>query len=357
MLIFGTRPEAIKMAPVALELNKKGFKTIITSTGQHEEMFFQVLDLFHFQPDYHLSVMTEKPNLYDLTARLMSKLKNVIEKEKPDMVLVQGDTTSTFTGALASFYNKIPISYVESGLRSHSKFQPFPEEVNRRLASAIANYHFVPTKTAKNNLIRENIPVSTIYTVGNTVIDSLFYILKKGQSDFFRKLPENYILVTVHRRENWGKPLEDICKALKIIVVKKNIHVIFSTHKNPIVKNMVNKILAKNERIILTEPLDYKDFVFLMSQAKLIMSDSGGVQEEAPALGKPLFVLREKTERPEGLNSGSVKLIGTNFNRIIKETINILDNIKLLNELSQPKMLYGKGDSSKRIVKIIDSIL
>lgn len=353
-MIFGTRPEAIKMAPVVKAIRDEGLVPVVISTGQHEEMLDQVLDIFDIECDYKLHVMKDRPDLFDLTATLMQRLREVFEKEKASMVLVQGDTTSTFIGSLAAFYNKLPIGYIEAGLRSFEKYQPFPEELNRVLTSRLADLHFAPTRISEENLKREGVSRNNIYTVGNTVIDSLMHIQNNLDPSHTDELPEDYVLITAHRRENWGQPMEDICRA--IIELAKRMEskrFLFSVHKNPAVRETINNMLGGHEQIELVEPVDYFNFVALMSNASLILSDSGGIQEEAPALGKPLLVLRDTTERPEGVQAGATKLVGTDPQKIVTESENLMNDSALYEKMTNAQMLYGKGDASKKIAQIV----
>lgn len=352
-LIFGTRPEAIKMAPVVREIANAGLEPVVVSTGQHEDMLDQVLDIFSIEPRHKLHVMKDRPDLFDLSATLMQRLREVFEMDKPSMVLVQGDTTSTFIGSLAAFYNKLPVGYIEAGLRSFDKYQPFPEEINRVLTTRLADLHFAPTEISQDNLKAEGICPSKIYTVGNTVIDSLKHIQDNLDGSHAAKLPEDYVLITAHRRENWGEPMADICRAIIELTEKmKDKRFLFSVHKNPAVRETVNNMLGNNDRIELVEPVDYFNFVALMSNASLILSDSGGIQEEAPALGKPLLVLRETTERPEGVQAGATKLVGTDPQKIVRESESLINDDRFYEKMAKVQMLYGKGDASKRIAEI-----
>lgn len=356
--IFGTRPEAIKMAPVIKEIENVGLEPVVISTGQHEEMLDQVLDIFDIRPAYKLLVMKGRPDLFELTTSLLRRLRDVFEREKPSLVMVQGDTTSTFIGALAAFYNKLPIGYIEAGLRSFNKFEPFPEELNRSLTTRLADLHFAPTSVSEENLLREGIDKRQIHAVGNTVIDSLIYIQENLQREQQQEVPDKFILITAHRRENWGQPMEDICSAInKLSEIMQGMHFLFSVHKNPAVRETVKRMLGDNERIDLVEPVDYFNFVYLMSKASLILSDSGGIQEEAPALGKPLLVLRDTTERPEGIRAGAAKLVGTATDQIVNESLNLLNDKDIYKKMANVQMLYGKGDASKKIAAIVKEYL
>lgn len=365
ILVFGTRPEAIKMAPIIKELQKhrEYFKTIICITAQHREILEEVLGLFAIKPDYDLNVMQDNQSLFDVTTKILLKIKKVLETERPDLVMVQGDTTTTFSSSLASFYLKIPLAHIEAGLRTTDKYQPFPEEINRRLTSHLADLHFVPTKQAKENLIKEGISEKFIFLTGNTVVDSLFYILreikKRKIKDKFSFLNSNrkLILVTAHRRENFGKPLKNICLALKKIVERnKDIEIVYPVHPNPNVYNVVTNILKNTERIHLIRPLDYFSFVYLMSKSYLILTDSGGIQEEAPSLRKPILIMREKTERPEVIESGAAKLAGTDVNYIVKNSERLLRNKNYYQKMSSAINPFGDGRAAQRIIRILRNL-
>ena len=324
MAIFGTRPEAIKMAPVILELEKFSDKinTTVAVTAQHREMLDQVLNLFKINPDYDLNIMSAGQTLFDITGRALLGLNKILEEVKPNIVLVHGDTTTTFAGALAAYYHQIAVGHVEAGLRTGNKFSPYPEEMNRKLTAALTDLNFAPTNTAKENLLREGVDEEKIFVTGNTVIDALYKTVQqdfKFNDDFLNGIDygKRIILVTTHRRENWGEPLRNVYKALKKLVEEfSDVEIIFPVHKNPIVRNVVDEELGNLPRVHLTDPLDYEPFANLMSRVKLILTDSGGVQEEAPALGKPVLVLRGTTERPEAVDAGTVKLIGTEFEKV-----------------------------------------
>ena len=360
--IFGTRPEAIKMAPVLRELQKKRnmFKTVIVLTAQHRQMLDQVLKLFNLQSNYDLNIMQESQSPYYVTTSSLSRLEKVIRKENPDFILVQGDTTTTFAAALASFYQKVPVGHIEAGLRSYDKFNPYPEEVNRLLTDALCDIRFAPTPTAKRSLLKENIKSESIFVTGNTVIDALYLALKKPHRfrnsvlkkiDFTKK---RIILLTAHRRENWGTPLENICLSIKKLIQKyDDLEIVYPVHPNPKVKNVVYRILKNSPRIHLIKPLDYLDFVNLMNKCFLVLTDSGGLQEEAPSLGKPVLVLREVTERPEGVKAGTVKVIGLSKERIFRETCKLLDNKRVYKRMATAVNPYGDGKASPRIVDAI----
>lgn len=367
--VFGTRPEAIKMAPLVKEIEKNQYmESVLVVTAQHREMLDQVLELFDLKPDYDLDIMKANQSLTDITANVLKGLEKIFEEEKPDLVLVHGDTSTTFTASLAAYYKQIPIGHVEAGLRSGNLYSPFPEEGNRILTGHLANWHFAPTKKAQENLLRENISKEKIFITGNTVIDALMETVKNQDEKKFTKTlnfscgqlaeDDKMLLVTAHRRENHGQPLENIFRALVDIHNNfKDVKILFPVHKNPRVRELAEKILADKERIFLMEPLEYEDFSYLMSKAYLILTDSGGIQEEAPALGKPVLVLRENTERPEAVEAGTVKLIGT-------DSVNIYENVKkLLTEKESYDRIvrainpYGDGKASKRIVAAIGQVL
>jgi len=362
LCIFGTRPEAVKMAPVLKELQEKKdvFKTVVAITAQHRQILDQVLELFRLRSDYDLDIMEESQTLYYVTTSSLSKLEKVIAKEKPDLVLVQGDTTTTFAATLAAFYQRVPVGHIEAGLRSHDRFNPYPEEINRLLTDALCNLHFAPTPLARRNLLSENIGKESIFVTGNTVIDALYLALKKPHEirnsvlkriDFAKK---RVILLTSHRRENWGLPLENICLSIKQLVHKySDLEIVYPVHPNPNVRNTVKRILKNTSRISLTNPLDYLDFINLMSRCFLVLTDSGGLQEEAPSLGKPVLVLRKVTERPEGVAAGTVKVIGLSKKKIFDETCRLLDSRKLYGRMATSVNPYGDGKASRRIVDAI----
>ena len=361
LFIFGTRPEAIKMAPVIKKFKDyiNLFKTIVVVTAQHRDMLDQILKIFHIKPDYDLNIMQKNQSLEDITIRSLKRLTKIIQLEKPKMILVQGDTTTTFVGALAGFYNKIPVGHIEAGLRTYDKFQPFPEEINRKLTTVLADIHFAPTKSAAENLKKEGIPSSQIFVTGNTVIDALLEVV--GQNYKFKSpLKEiinnncKLILVTTHRRENFGKPLKNICLALNEITQEfEDVQILFSVHPNPKVRNVVLNVLHNNKKIHLFPPLDYVTFAHLMAKAYLILTDSGGIQEEAPSLGKPVLVLRNKTERLEAIEAGTVKLVGTNVKKIIEETSKLLKDESEYNKMAKAVNPYGDGKAAERIFNII----
>ena len=331
--IFGTRPEAVKMAPVVTELKKHPSKSIskVCVTAQHREMLDQVLDLFEIQPDYDLNLMQPNQSLEQLTAQILLELTPVLKKEKPDWLLVQGDTTTVMAASIAAFYQGVKVGHVEAGLRTGDKRQPFPEEINRRIAGIVADLHFAPTDWARDNLLREGVPVEQIVKTGNTVIDALLAVADKPYDPKIGPLAsipwnKRIILVTAHRRENFGEPLENICLALIGIAEKyqRDVHIVYPVHLNPNVQEPVYRLLSNVENITLLPPLDYLPLVHLMKSCYLVITDSGGIQEEAPGLGKPVLVLRQKTERPEGVNAGIVKLVGTDRNLILEQTVRLL---------------------------------
>ena len=362
MTIFGTRPEAIKMAPLVKEIEKRDeLCSKVCVTAQHREMLDQVLDLFQIKPDYDLDIMAKGQTLTDITMKSLKGLEEVFVKEKPDLVLVHGDTTTTFAGALASFYQQIKIGHVEAGLRTFNKYFPYPEEMNRKLAGAMADLHFAPTKGSRGNLLREGINDNDIYITGNTVIDAMEftvednYTFKNEDLNRIDYKNKKIIMVTAHRRENWGEGIENICKGLREIVENnEDVEIIYLVHLNPIVKDVVYKYLGEMDRVHLLNPLDTKETHNLMNKCYMVMTDSGGLQEEAPHLGKPVLVLRDVTERPEAVKAGTVKLIGTNKNLIVDEANKIIRNQEEYNIISKAVNPYGDGHASTRIV---DSIL
>lgn len=357
MTVFGTRPEAIKMAPLvkALEYDAE-LEPMIVVTAQHREMLDSVLHTFNIKPHYDLNIMEEGQTLSDITSRAMTKLEDVIKKERPDMVLVHGDTTTTFSGALAAFYNKVAIGHVEAGLRTRHKYTPFPEEVNRQMVSNLADIHFAPTKGAANNLLQENKSPDSIIITGNTAIDTLeLTIQKEYNSDIIRKHQgKRIILLTVHRRENVGQPMIDIYKAMRKIVDEyEDIVIVSPLHLNPKVRELAYEYLGEHERIELIEPLDVVDFHNFANKAYLILTDSGGIQEEAPSLNKPVLVLRDVTERPEGVTAGTLKVVGTDFDNVFKSTTEILENQMIYDQMALTQNPYGDGNASLRICESI----
>jgi UDP-N-acetylglucosamine 2-epimerase (non-hydrolysing) len=368
LIIFGTRPEAIKMAPLVKEFQKDtvNFETRVCVTAQHREMLDQVLDFFEIKPDYDLNLMKPNQNLFSLTADILQELKPILEDFRPDYVYVHGDTTTTMAASIAAFYAGAKVCHVEAGLRTNNKLSPFPEEINRQLTSRIADYHFVPTEISKLNLLKENINKKNIIVTGNTVIDALFQSIEKVNqhpSKLILDLNEvlgsdEIILVTGHRRENHGEGFIHICEALKeIALAKPNVKIVYPVHLNPNVQEPVKRILNSVENIILIDPLAYEDFIWLMNRSKLIITDSGGVQEEAPSLGKPVLVMRDTTERPEALEAGTVILVGTNTRIIVHETFKLLNDPLHYNEMRGKHNPYGDGKASEKIKQFIDQQL
>lgn len=357
MVVFGTRPEAIKVVPVIKELEaRKETNPIVCVTAQHREMLDQILQEFDIQADYDLNIMQQGQTLAEITTKALVGLEKIIKEVKPDIVLVHGDTTTTFAGALAAFYNGTTIGHLEAGLRTYNKFSPYPEEMNRQMVSVLADIHFAPTHKSKQNLLREA-KKKNIYVTGNTAIDALKLTIKEDyknpQIDDFKE-KERIILLTSHRRENIGTPMENIFKAVKKIVEEyEDVKVIYPVHKNPKVREIANRILAGNPKIKLIEPLDVIDFHNLMNKSYLILTDSGGIQEEAPSLGKPVLVLRDTTERPEGIRVGTLKLVGTDEEEIYKQTKLLLDNKEEYNKMAKATNPYGDGLASKKIVDAI----
>jgi len=367
LFIFGTRPEAIKLAPLIIELRRfpETFDVRVCVTAQHREMLDQVLRFFEIVPDHDLDIMKPDQTLFEVTTASLTGLKDVIQSSVPDWVIVQGDTTTVFTAALAAFYCQSKVAHVEAGLRSFNKFSPFPEEMNRVMTSHLADLHFCPTENARTNLQQEGISDETISVVGNTVIDALLYGVNKVRNrtadsfggafkdikvqDFSKKI----ILVTGHRRENFGKPFEDICRALKELAARKNVAIVYPVHLNPNVRKPVFEILNEVENVYLIEPLEYPAFIWLMEKSHLILTDSGGVQEEAPSLGKPVLVMREVTERTEGVDAGTAKLVGTDQEKIVREVVTLLDDPLHYTAMTSRKNPYGDGRSSQKIREVL----
>ena len=367
LLIFGTRPEAIKMAPLFKEFHKNSefFETRVCVTAQHREMLDQVLDFFEIKPDYDLDIMKPGQNLYGLTSTIIESLKPVLEEYNPDYVFVHGDTTTTMAGSLASFYSGAKVCHVEAGLRTNNKLSPFPEEINRQITGRLCDYHFAPTETSKKNLLKENISEDSILVTGNTVIDALIKSVKKVNEnpsqlikDLSKKIGNNeVVLVTGHRRENLGGGFERICKALKLIAENNsNRLIIYPVHLNPKVQEPVNRILSDVNNVFLIAPLAYQNFIWLMNRSKIIITDSGGVQEEAPSLGKPVLVMRDTTERPEAVEAGTVLLVGTNKELIVSKALDLLNNNESFEKMSKLHNPYGDGLASQRIVEFIKKI-
>ncbi len=362
MTVFGTRPEAIKMCPLVLEMRKHPdeIEPLVAVTAQHREMLDQVLHLFGITPDYDLNIMSAGQTLYDVTEKALRGLQKVLEEAKPDLVLVHGDTTTTFAGALAAFYAQIPVGHVEAGLRTGNKYSPFPEEMNRKLTGALADYHFAPTATSKANLLRENVPEAKITVTGNTVIDALKTTVKpdyRFDDDNLHEVLDSgkrLILMTTHRRENLGEPMRHVYKALcEVLRTHDDVEAIFPVHKNPKVRQIVNEELGHLPQVHLIEPLDYQPFANLMARVDVVLTDSGGIQEEAPALGKPVLVLRDTTERPEAVTAGTVKLIGTAYEDVLRETNLLLDNPEHYRAMAEAVNPYGDGEACARIVNRI----
>lgn len=358
--VFGTRPEAVKMAPVIKEAEKNPsfFDILKIVTGQHNEMLDQILKTFDIKPDYDLKIMEEGQSLSQVAIKSLKGLEKIFLKEKPDIVVVQGDTTSAFSASLSAFYQKIPVVHIEAGLRTKRKYSPFPEEINRKLITTIADLHFTVTDLTLKNLLEEGIERANIYVTGNTVVDALYMILKNS-FDLERKglkfeKDKKMILLTAHRRENFGAPLKAICNAVKKLISKfSNILFVIPVHKNPEVQKIVRTELSEINRVILTDPLDYETFVHVMKESYLILTDSGGIQEEAPSIGKPVLVLRDVTERPEGVISGSIKVVGLDTERIVEETQKLLLNKEEYDKMSKAENPYGDGQASKRIVEAL----
>lgn len=366
LFIFGTRPEAIKLCPVVLRFqqNSTHFDTRVCVTAQHRQMLDQVLGVFGVKPDHDLDLMLPGQTLFQSTSRILSGLEGVLQAERPDVVLVQGDTTTTFAGALASFYQKIPVAHVEAGLRTGDLYQPFPEEANRLLTSRLTRIHFAATQWAADNLRREGVDPDSIHVTGNTGIDAVLHV-SKGldagrltsplilQNEPSRKL----IVVTAHRRESFGDGFERICRALATLADRDDVHIVYPVHPNPNVQDPVNRLLAGRPNISLIAPLDYVPFVDLMRRAWILITDSGGVQEEGPSLGKPILVLRDKTERPEAVEAGTVKLVGTDEARILHEAVRLLDDPESHSRMALIHNPYGDGRASERIVGVISSLI
>jgi len=366
LAVFGTRPEAIKMAPVVHALSRK-VDVKVCVTAQHREMLDQVLDLFEITPDYDLDIMKPGQDLFDITSNVLLGIKRVLQSECPDIVLVHGDTTTSMAVAMAAFYLQIPVGHVEAGLRTHNINSPFPEEFNRQLTSRIATFHFAPTEIARQNLLEEKVQDSQIFVTGNTVIDALLSMVEKARSTnfadnilevvpFLKQKSDTFrvILVTGHRRENFGQGFEEICQALHDIARENpDVKIIYPVHLNPNVREPVNRILSNINNVYLIEPMEYLTFIKLMDLSYLILTDSGGIQEEAPSLGKPVLVMRDTTERPEALEAGTVKLVGTNKEKIVKMVNQLLTDNKFYGQMSRAHNPYGDGDSSNMICDIL----
>ncbi|EIY46549.1 MULTISPECIES: non-hydrolyzing UDP-N-acetylglucosamine 2-epimerase [Bacteroides] len=378
MLVFGTRPEAIKMAPLVKEFEKYSDKlqTIVCVTGQHREMLDQVLELFEIKPDYDLNIMKQGQDLYDVTARVLTGMRDILKEVQPDVVLVHGDTTTSTASALAAFYQQVPVGHVEAGLRTHNIYSPWPEEMNRLITGRIATYHFSPTPLSKNNLLSENVSESQIAVTGNTVIDALYMVVDKikNNKDLATKLDEilknagfdieclskgrKLVLITGHRRENFGDGFINICNAIKTLTMKyPEVDFVYPMHLNPNVRKPIHEVfgddLSNLGNMFFIEPLEYLSFVYLMEKSTIVLTDSGGIQEEAPGLGKPVLVMRNTTERPEALDAGTVKLVGTDYDMIVDEVSKLLDNQEYYENMSKAVNPYGDGFACSRICKIL----
>ena len=370
LTVFGTRPEAIKMAPLVKALEDSDFDSRVCVTAQHREMLDQVLDIFEIEPHYDLDIMKAGQDLYDVTSRVLLGMKEVLADFQPDVVLVHGDTTTTLAAALSAFYQKIPVGHVEAGLRTWNIYSPWPEEANRQLTSQIVTFHFAPTQTSRENLLKENKKEESILVTGNTVIDALFMVLEKikNQPEREKKIVRHiestfehsafdvqrskFILVTGHRRENFGEGFIHICEALKTLAQNNpDIDIVYPVHLNPNVQEPVNKILSGITNVHLIPPLDYEPFIYMMSKAHIIITDSGGIQEEAPSLGKPVLVMRDTTERPEAVDAGTVKLVGTDKEKIVGEAQKLLDDEEAYRSMSMAHNPYGDGKACQRIVE------
>ena len=376
LLVLGTRPEAIKMAPLVKEFQKypETFKTIVCVTGQHREMLDQVLRIFDIQPDYDLNIMKQGQDLYDVTARVLTGMREVLKETQPDIVLVHGDTTTSTAAALAAFYQQIPVGHVEAGLRTHNIYSPWPEEMNRQITGRIATYHFAPTSLSKDNLLQEGVSEERIIVTGNTVIDALYMVVEKIKNDGIlscelekvlkasgydigrlsdgRKL----VLITGHRRENFGDGFISMCKAIKSLSEKyPEVDFVYPMHLNPNVRKPIYEVFGESQRanLFFIEPLEYLSFVYLMEKSAIVLTDSGGIQEEAPGLGKPVLVMRDTTERPEALEAGTVKLVGTDYDKIVNEVSGLLDNQEYYEKMSKAVNPYGDGKACSRIVKAL----
>ena len=373
MLVFGTRPEAIKMCPLVREFKKHpaDFKTLVCVTGQHREMLHQVLDIFDVKPDYDLAIMKEGQDLYDVTSRVLTGMRDVLDKEKPDVVLVHGDTTTSMAAALAAFYRQIPVGHVEAGLRTNNIYSPWPEEMNRQITGRIATYDFSPTLLSKDNLLREGVDPQKITVTGNTVIDALQQVVLRIKNDpelqeklaadlvkhgYDTSRSRRLILITGHRRENFGEGFLNICRGIKDLSEKyPDVDFVYPMHLNPNVRRPIKEVFGEEQKVNLffIEPLDYLDFVFLMEKSHLVLTDSGGIQEEAPGLGKPVLVMRDTTERPEAVEAGTVKLVGTNRDLIVGEVSALLENENYYLSMSKAVNPYGDGQACERIVEIL----
>ena len=382
MLVFGTRPEAIKMAPLIKEFQKKSdiFNTLVCVTAQHRQLLDQVMDVFHLTADYDLDIMQQGQDLYDITSRVLLSMRDVLRQARPDLVLVHGDTTTSTAAALAAFYQQIPVGHIEAGLRTGNIYSPWPEEMNRQITGRIASYHFAPTETSRENLLKENVHPSNIYVTGNTVIDSLHLVVNELKCDKqladrerqtligcgydVSRLNEGkkLVLITGHRRENFGDGFHNICKAIKMLVLQHpDVDFVYPMHLNPNVRNPIRQVFGENlndfQNLFFIEPLEYLSFVYLMEKSFLVLTDSGGVQEEAPSLDKPVLVMRDTTERPEAVLAGTVKLVGANYQKIVDEVSQLILDDHSYSLMSKANNPYGDGQASKRIVEIIRNIL
>ena len=378
MLVFGTRPEAIKMAPLVIELkrNKAEFNIVVCVTGQHREMLDQVLHIFDIKPDYDLNIMKQGQDLYDITSRVLTGMRDILQREKPDIVLVHGDTTTSTATALAAFYQQIPVGHVEAGLRTHNIYSPWPEEMNRQLTGRIATYHFAPTSLSRKNLLDEHISEEKITITGNTVIDALLMVVNRLKKDYalakeqdavllkagydINRLADGrrLVLITGHRRENFGDGFIHMCTAIKDLTVKyPKVDFVYPMHLNPNVRKPIHEVFGEDlsnfDNMFFIEPLQYLEFIYLMEKSTIVLTDSGGIQEEAPGLGKPVLVMRDTTERPEAVTAGTVKLVGTNYEKIMEETSALLDSEDTYNEMSRAVNPYGDGKACERIVKLL----
>ena len=361
MLVFGTRPEAIKMCPLVKELKKrKSLQTVVCVTGQHRQMLEQVLDAFGVIPEYDLSIMKDRQTLFDVTANILDRIRTVLDKEKPDVVLVHGDTSTTFATALACFYLQIPVGHVEAGLRTYDIYSPYPEEFNRQAVSIISRFHFAPTELSKANLLREGKKEASIYITGNTAIDALKTTVRKNYAhpDLEWAAGSRLIMITAHRRENLGDPMKHMFRAIRRVMDEHDdVKAIYPIHMNPLVRKIASEILGNDDRIRIIEPLDVLDFHNFLSRSYMILTDSGGIQEEAPSLGKPVLVMRNTTERPEGIEAGTLKLVGTDEKAIYENFKLLLEDTKAYDEMSKASNPYGDGFACKRIADILEDHL
>ena len=359
LLVFGTRPEAIKMCPLVNELKtRKDMRTVVCVTGQHRQMLDQVLETFNVVPDHDLSIMKERQTLFDVTTNILNRIKVVLETEKPDVVLVHGDTSTTFVTALACFYLQIPVGHVEAGLRTYNVYSPYPEEFNRQAVSIISSYNFAPTEMSRLNLINEGRKPETIYVTGNTAIDALKTTVCQDYSHEQLEWAKGsrLIMITAHRRENLGEPMKNMFRAIrKVCEEHSDVKAIYPIHMNPIVRETANEILGGDDRIRIIEPLDVIDFHNFLANSYLILTDSGGIQEEAPSLGKPVLVMRDTTERPEGIEAGTLKLVGTQEDKIYESFKQLLENEKIYDKMSHARNPYGDGFASRRIADILEN--